>query len=1583
MPINFNVSPYYDDFDAEKNYHRILFKPGNAVQARELTQSQTILQNQITSFANHIFAENSPVSGAKISTNFKCYYVKLLTTYNNVDIDVNEFEGLLVKSQFGTVLAKVIAVADATGGDPPTLILSYLSGQKFADGDVIYAVGSALTAQAISLNSTGLSSTAHITQGVFYVLGNFVVNPEDTVILSKYSITPSVRLGLEINETIVDYVDDSSLLDPAVGATNYQAPGADRYKIGLSLQTRPIQFGDDQNFIELMRIENGSIIRKVDSSVYSVIDDYFAKRTYDTNGDYVVQDFTVVPKANTTNSNLYTMAVGKGLAYVHGYRLENQSPLFLSSSRARTTETLGNNPVYMDFGSYLYINSVRGTSGIDIASNTTIDLHCVPTANIDSTNTATYSSTVVANGYIRGLLFDDYGTSSDANSYIYKAYVYGMSNATKTANATGGGASTITLPGTYSTYSNAYYGVSISITDGPSSGDYRTITSYNGTTRVATVDRPWTTTPTTASVFSLNFGIKDAETLVTSNTTLHLLTTSILDNQGRVGNISTGDVELQNPAVAELLFRVGMPYVSSLSDTSYTTLQMFRGVTFTPSGGNLVATLPFGGDYNNVMRHLGAGGTTLSADTVRQNFIVIITNKGSSSYDVGDLLPWTINSRTVTLNADASIATLTGTTADLGGTFTAMVVCRAFVSNAENTGHILRNKNLIEANTTKFMTSNTAVGSSTYTYVDDASLTSTGQVYIQNAGLVTPGSKQSLYVSDVKKIVKIIDTLDPAALPNATTMFSNTAHDITNNFVFDNGQRDGFYDHASVTLKIGAPKVKGNMLVFLDYYQHTGGDGYFSVESYLNSSSPEDYREIGSYTSSSGATYKLRDVLDFRPTRVNASPIFQYRFSNAGDTQRYGTLLPVDLSTFTCDYSFYLGRRDKLVLSKDRSFQIIEGAPAVNPIFPVEPDSSLLLANIIHNPYTGYLPTEAPAGVTPDLSITKVKHKRYTMQDIATIEDRVNNLEYYTSLNLLEQQTESLQITDAYGLNRFKNGIVVDNFTTYLVADTSNPDHRAAINIRENVMSPMHGVKNFPLKSIDIINTNARFAEDPGYSVDRDGENFIFSLPYTTANVANQRVASRAFNLNPFTIPNRKGTVSVTPNIDPGKPQGQDPTVIVTPDPAVVPVYPPVTEPEQCEFWVATGWNGSSVSDAGNYESYWADCLTKNPDTTGDWKTVSTSTYVTEIKVPNDGAMVNLDLPDPPGLYDKFGKRKSNVRSKYSAYDLDLDFASVDGVVSYARGIETTVSSEGMLSNANVNVYYDGTTVDKYVQKTNEVVVDTVVGDGFKSGDLIGYESSGTFVPTAKVIGTVKNEDDTTTLHVVGEKLGVSSYSPTSSISVAKFNLDGTYDSAAVTATVTETIHWSGQMLYAPANDPAYTTSVQLSPLAASTDVYTGKTFYNTSTGESASIESYNTSTKVVTLSNSISTFYGYYYSIGNNELQTNSDGSLHVVINIPDKVLVGGDRTIRIDDSAAQGSPGEISASTTAAETSVHYSTSITQTVLSQDPAASISGSGYTFNSVMTEYQSNMGKFSNDSFNLGQDGALSDGGLNFDGRLS
>ena len=56
-----NVAPYYDDFDPNDKFNRVLFRPGFAVQARELTQLQSILQNQIERFGNHMFQEGTAV----------------------------------------------------------------------------------------------------------------------------------------------------------------------------------------------------------------------------------------------------------------------------------------------------------------------------------------------------------------------------------------------------------------------------------------------------------------------------------------------------------------------------------------------------------------------------------------------------------------------------------------------------------------------------------------------------------------------------------------------------------------------------------------------------------------------------------------------------------------------------------------------------------------------------------------------------------------------------------------------------------------------------------------------------------------------------------------------------------------------------------------------------------------------------------------------------------------------------------------------------------------------------------------------------------------------------------------------------------------------------------------------------------------------------------------------------------------------------------------------------------------------------------------------------------------------------------
>lgn len=1497
MSLNFNVDPYYDDFDQTKNFHRILFKPGKAVQARELTQSQTILQDQITKFADNIFKQNSPVTGGQITTNFSNYYVKLQTTYNNAAIDVTDFEGLLVKNATGTVIARVLAVAAATGtegaGDSPTLVLTYKTGSHFQDNDVIYDVNSNLAAQAIVSGATGAASTASISEGVFYVLGNFVQIQPSTIILDKYDNTPSKRVGLTITETIYDYINDSSLLDPAVGASNYQAPGADRYVISLALDTRPIQLGDDQNFIELVRVVDGDVQKLVDGSVYNVIDDYFAKRDYETNGDYVVNDFKLTPKTNEDLTK-YTLSVGKGLAYVHGYRTENQIQQDLVSNRARTTDSQNNNPIFIDFGSYFYVDNVRGgnTSFFDITTTQTIDLHCATVANVNTATSSTYQSTVVGSGYIRGLVYDTDTNDASGNTFVYKAYVNDIQLAAPTANATGGAASTITLPSTYSSSNTAYVGVNIQITQGASAGDFRTITSYDGVTKVATVNQPWTTTPDTTSVFVLNFDIKDIETIISVDGSRNILSSASINSSGKDTGLSTGNTILENISVPEMIFKVGAPYVASMSESSYTSQQVWRNISFTSSGGSVSAQINFGGALLDIFRHFGTPGTTLSADLIRQNYSIIVTNKGSNTTIVnGDIIPWTTAGRTVTLDNTASIATFAAS--DLSP-FTATIVAKIYVETADNTGYVRKFKNLINANTSTVNISGTQVA--TYTFVDDASLTSTGQVYIENGGLVSPGSAQSLYLSDVKNIVKIIDTGSPGTTPTLS-MLTNPAYNVTNNYIFDNGQRDSYYDHASITLRPGAPKISGNLLVLVNYYQHTGGDGYFNLLSYTDSGQPEVYTEIGSYTSTHGTQYNLRDCVDFRPARKNAQSSFIYRYSTTS-TSYYGVALPVDLSLFISDYSYYLGRKDKLILSKDRSFSIIEGAPSLDPLLPSEPDGSLVIANLLHRPYTGFLPTETTG--TADLSIEKVKHKRFTMQDIANLENRVNNIEYYTSLSALEQKASSLQISDAYGLNRFKNGIVVDDFSSYATADTYNSDYSATINRRDRVMTATQNVQNFPLKSNALVsNMNAispASKSSLGYSINIDGDVNYFALPFSTANVASQKFASRTVNVNPFSFSNKEGVLSITPNVD---------------------------------NWVDTNYKPALLIVDPNLEVFQAGSNI-NVLSAGDWKPIPGTSYTKEIARGGNwattGTFESQAQTNILGAYDKIG----NTYSLNNGYITDIS------VLPYIRPQQIVINTKGLLFQTPVNVYFDGVNVDKYVRKTNVIELTGVSGT-FKEGDIIGYYVSGFFHATGRILGIYQISTTTVRLYVAAE-WSATTYTTNNVIQNAFFDTNGNYQSTTASGTLSSTEHFAGHIVTANSS-----TSCQLSALASTTDnYYTGNTIYinsGTGAGQYATITGYYGANQTAVLSSTLSFAEEDIYSIGS--FATNELGSFYAIFNLPANTFHNGQRVLRVDNSN-----GNLNAETTYAE-STFYSEGLQTTQQGIDFGASPAGAKNTFTRV------------------------------------
>ena len=84
------------------------------------------------------------------------------------------------------------------------------------------------------------------------------------------------------------------------------------------------------------------------------------------------------------------------------------------------------------------------------------------------------------------------------------------------------------------------------------------------------------------------------------------------------------------------------------------------------------------------------------------------------------------------------------------------------------------------------------------------------------------------------------------------------------------------------------------------------------------------------------------------------------------------------------------------------------------------------------------------------------------MSDIFNLENRIKNLEYYTTLSLTESNTSNLTVLDNNGLNRFKSGFFVDNFTQYKVQDYTT-GVKNSVDEEKNALRPSHYTTNIKL----------------------------------------------------------------------------------------------------------------------------------------------------------------------------------------------------------------------------------------------------------------------------------------------------------------------------------------------------------------------------------------------------------------------------------------------------------------------------------------------------------------------------------------
>ena len=123
--IDFNTSPYFDDYDEDKKFVRVLYRPGRAVQARELTQAQTLQQVQTKRFAEYFFKQGALIDGCEQNLDLAMSFVKLQSTYNSGTVNVQNFNGSIIYGATSGIKAYCGLVSDIEGTDPKTLFVSY------------------------------------------------------------------------------------------------------------------------------------------------------------------------------------------------------------------------------------------------------------------------------------------------------------------------------------------------------------------------------------------------------------------------------------------------------------------------------------------------------------------------------------------------------------------------------------------------------------------------------------------------------------------------------------------------------------------------------------------------------------------------------------------------------------------------------------------------------------------------------------------------------------------------------------------------------------------------------------------------------------------------------------------------------------------------------------------------------------------------------------------------------------------------------------------------------------------------------------------------------------------------------------------------------------------------------------------------------------------------------------------------------------------------------------------------------------------------------------------------------------------
>lgn len=410
MPINtsLNIDPYFDDFDISKKYYRVLFKPRFAVQARELTQLQTTLQNQIEQFGDNIYKEGSIIKGCNFTELRNLNYVKVVDGINPLayierteTVNDVEFTYYYELENENGLKALIITAAEGFQSRAPnlnTFFINYLNtsnsdGKTFGSNEILNIREYVITTQEVNgsveetvtdngiveevavasfSNPVGRSFGLSVSEGVVFQKGHFLFSDEQTIVVSKYvdgnaviRDPNNISVGYIVDEEIVSSQQDTSLLDNANGSPNENAPGADRLKLSPRLVGLDTTVADnDPSFFALLKYENGSAVQIRNVSQFNSISNEMARRTFETNGDYIVKDFDFGIKRRLGS---VVVTASPGIVYSKGYRVENKAErtFTVEEISENGTKTQNNQPLSFDYGGYCPVLNANGVIDVE------------------------------------------------------------------------------------------------------------------------------------------------------------------------------------------------------------------------------------------------------------------------------------------------------------------------------------------------------------------------------------------------------------------------------------------------------------------------------------------------------------------------------------------------------------------------------------------------------------------------------------------------------------------------------------------------------------------------------------------------------------------------------------------------------------------------------------------------------------------------------------------------------------------------------------------------------------------------------------------------------------------------------------------------------------------------------------------------------------------------------------------------------------------------------------------------------------------------------------------------------------------